>query len=215
MRRIAIVAILICLAILFSGCAWSGKTVKDLIRDPNFKKENLPIRTLSLAIATDKSYDDKQILKCVEETSDLIEIQVGINLEVAAIMPISWKGKKNIEDMLIFLKTTAKIWEVPFDFDVVIGFAAFREEEKDNPYPDKGITDTSDASRFIIIRTLAANALAHEIFHAVTKSPRHSRGGIMKSWFLETKAGEPIRDEDYYLLPEDRERILENKWRKF
>lgn len=213
MRKTVTLIGLIGLAVfLISGCCWNSKTVKDFINNPDFQKENLPIRTLSLAIATDGSFNDKEIMKCIKESSDMTEIQTGIKLEATNIVPISWKNQKSIEDMLAFLKATAKKWT--FAFDKAVGFAAL-PKSKNDPYPAMGLTDTSDTSRFIVIRTLQSNALTHEIFHAIIMSAHHSNGGIMKSWFLESPPNEPIRDEDYYLLPEDRKIVLQNKWRLF
>jgi len=201
--------ILIGLAIfLLSNCSWNAKTVKPFIGNPDFQKENLPVRTLLLAIVTDESYSNEQILKRIKESSDLMEIQTGIKLEVTNIARVIWKNKK-IDDMRDILKTAAEKWT--FAFDIAVGLTAFPESKTDSTM---GSTDTA-TYRFIIIGSLQSNILAHEIFHAIAMSARHSNGGIMKSWSLETAPNEPIRDEDYYLLPEDRETILKNKWRNF
>ncbi len=196
---------------LLIGCVFGGKTVKCFLNDADFQKENLPIRTLYLAIATDGSCSDEKIMKLIKNSSDLMKIQTGIELKIKAIMPIAWTNQKTIEEMLYFLKAAAEKWT--FDFDMAIGITALPESENDTCM---GITNTSNTSRIVIIRSLQSNILMHEIFHSINMSARHSGGGLMKSWLLlEVNPDELPRDEDIYLSPEDRKTILQNKWRRF
>ncbi len=86
-KKLVLLILLFCLP----GC--NAGNVKPLLNRPEFKAENEPIRTLRVLLITDDTYQKDEIEKFVSKCSSLIEMQVGIRLEI-----VEWtksNGKMN------------------------------------------------------------------------------------------------------------------------
>jgi hypothetical protein len=91
-KKLVLLTLLLCLLGCYAG------SVKPLLNRPEFKAENVPVRTLRVLLITDNSYRKDEIEKFVSKCSSLVEIQVGIRLEIQAWYQISGlRFNKNIE----------------------------------------------------------------------------------------------------------------------
>ena len=90
-KKITLLLLLACLL----GCA--AGSVKPLLDQPDFKAENQPIRTLRILLITDDSYRKDEIEKWISRRSNLVEVQVGIRLEIVDWYRIAWeKDRKEL-----------------------------------------------------------------------------------------------------------------------
>ena len=85
--------ILLLFLVCLLGCA--AGSVKPLLDHPEFKAENQPVRTLRVLLLTDDSYRKDEIEKWMARCSDLIEVQVGIRLEIVDWHRITWDKELN------------------------------------------------------------------------------------------------------------------------
>ncbi len=199
-KKLVLLVPLVC----FLGC-YAG-TVKPLLNRPEFKAENEPIRTLRVFLITDNSYRKDEIEKFVSKCSSLIEMQVGIRLEIVEWYQIKWENE--LDDISKMEARVATETRSKRDkFDVTVTFLHFVYNIAGGKLP-LGATDTL-YWRYIFIGELDPYILLHELFHAFLMKKGHSKDGVMRG------ARPPYGNEWYWLTPEDRKEVLRNKWRDF
>jgi len=200
MKRLSLLLILACLVSCYGG------SVKPLLSRPEFRAENEPVRTLKILLITDDSYRREEIEKFVSRCSRLVEVQVGIRLEIEDWYQIKWE-----DELRDIIKTETRIaadtWDKRDQFDVALTFVYFVHNIAGGKLP-LGATDTF-YWRYIFVRELDPYILLHELFHTFLLRKEHSRDWVMRG------ARPPYGNEWYWLTPEDRREVLRNKWRDF
>lgn len=195
-------------ALLLSSC--SVGTVKPFLKDREFQAENLPVRTLRTLVLTDGTHDQSKIARLIDQSSQLVEEQVGIRLEIIDWKSIDWKTKLPPIKML---KTIANETSSGKDqFDIAIAFTGL------TLFGDSvlgvfggtwlGVIDDT-YRRFIIVKLLDPYVLLHELFHAFIFSEAHSMICIMTTGFY------PIGKNCLWLGKNNRMEVLRNKDRDF
>lgn len=185
------------------GC-YAG-SVKPLLNRPDFKSENEPIRTLKVLLITDNTYQKDEIEKFILQCSSLIEMQVGMRLEIVDWQQIKWEGE--LDDIIkMEIRISADTWSKRDKFDIVITFVGFPYNIAGGKLP-LGATDTF-FWRYIFVGELDPFILLHELFHTFLLQRDHSQEWVMRS-------GRPTYGEWYWLSTGDREGVLQNKWRDF
>jgi len=186
------------------GC-YSG-SVKPLLNRPEFKAENEPIRILRILLITDVSYQKDEIEKFVSKCSRLAEMQVGIRLEIVDGYQIKWEDE--LEDIIkMEMRIAADTWSKRERFDIALTFVNFVQRVRGGKFP-LGATDTF-FWRYLFVKELDPYILLHELFHAFLLEQGDSGSWVMKA------ARPPYGGEWYWLTPEDRKKVLRNKWRDF
>jgi len=186
------------------GC-YSG-SVKPLLNRPEFKAENEPIRTLRIFLITDGSYRKDEIEEFVSKCSRLAEIQVGIRLEIVDGYQIKWEDE--LEDIIkMEIRIAADTWSRRERFDIVLTFVNFAQRVGGGKFP-LGAIDTF-FWRYLFVKELDPYILLHELFHAFLLRQGDSGNWVMRG------ARPPYGSEWYWLTPEDRKKVLRNKWRDF
>jgi len=199
-KKLVLLLPLICLLGCYAG------SVKPLLSRPEFKAENEPTRTLRILLITDNSYRKDEIEKFVSKCSSLVEVQVGIRLEILDWYQIKWEDELNdISKMEI--RIAADTWSKRDKFDIALTFVYFVHSIKGGKLP-LGATDTF-FWRYIFVRELDPYILLHELFHSFLLQKGHSKDWVMRA------ARPPYGSEWYWLTPEDRREVLRNKWRDF
>jgi tetratricopeptide (TPR) repeat protein len=186
------------------GC-YSG-SVKPLLGRPEFKAENEPIRTLKILLIADDSYRKDEIEKFVSKCSRLAEMQVGIRLEILDSYQIKWQDE--LDDIIkMEIRIAADTWSRRDQFDIALTFVNFVYSVRGGKLP-LGATDTF-FWRYLFVKELDPYILLHELFHAFLLEQGHSGNWVMR------EARSPYGNEWYWLTPEDRRKVLRNKWRDF
>jgi tetratricopeptide (TPR) repeat protein len=186
------------------GC-YSG-SVKPLLSRPEFKAENEPIRTLKILLVTDDSYRKNEIEKFVSKCSRLVEVQVGIRLEILDSYQIKWEDE--LDDIIkMEIRIATDTWSRRDQFDIALTFVNFTHSIKGGKLP-LGATDTF-FWRYLFIKEMDPYILLHELFHTFLLEKGHSEDWVMRG------ARPPYGNEWYWLTPEDRKKVLRNKWRDF
>jgi len=199
-KKFSLLLILVCLV----GCY--GGSVKPLLSRPEFRAENEPVRTLKLLLITDESYRKEEIEKFVSKCSRLVEMQVGIRLEIEDWYQIKWEDE--LHDIIrTEMRIAADTWNKRDQFDVALTFVYFVHNIASGKLP-LGATDTF-YWRYIFVKELDPYILLHELFHTFLLRKGHSKEWVMRG------ARPPYGSEWYWLTPEDRREVLRNKWRDF
>jgi len=186
------------------GC-YSG-SVKPLLSRPEFKAENEPIRTLRVLLITDDTYRKDEIEKFVSKCSRLVEMQVGVRLEIVDGYEIKWEDE--IDDIVkMEIRVATDTWSKRDQFDIALTFVYFVHNIAGGKLP-LGATDTF-FWRYLFVRELDPYILLHELFHAFLFEKSHPKDWVMRG------ARPPYGNEWYWLTPEDRREVLRNKWRDF
>jgi Tfp pilus assembly protein PilF len=194
--------------LLLVGFLWGcyAGSVKPLIHRPEFQRENLPVRILRVLVVTDGTYKEAEIEKFVAKCSMISQIQVGLKLAIWGWHPIRWEAERNdVQKMLV--RMVEETWVKREDFDIAVGFTFFESMEG----PDKlmlGVIDTF-FWRYILVREIDPQVLLHELFHAFLPEKAHAQEWVMRG------VKHPYGSEWYWLRPEERKEILQNKWRDF
>jgi len=195
-KKLVLLLLLVCLLGCYAG------SVKSLLNRPEFKAENEPIRTLRILLITDNSYRKDEIEKFFSKCSSLVEMQVGIRLEILDWYQIKWKDELNdISKMEI--RIAGDTWSKRDKFDIALTFVHFVHSIE-----ALGATDTF-FWRYIFVKEMDPYILLHELFHAFLLQKGHSKDWVMRG------ARPPYGNEWYWLTPEDRKEVLRNKWRDF
>ncbi len=196
--------VLLILLVSLPGC-YAG-SVKPLLNRPEFKAENEPIRTLRVLLINDHSYRKDEIEKFVSKCSSLIEMQVGIRLEIVDWHQIEWEDE--LDDILkMEIRIATETWSKRDEFDIAITFVHFVYNIAGGRLP-LGATDTF-FWRYLFVRELDSYILLHEVFHAFLLHRGHSEEWVMRA------GRPPYGSEWYWLTPGDRKAVLQNKWRDF
>jgi tetratricopeptide (TPR) repeat protein len=191
---------LICLLGCYSG------SVKPLLHRPEFKAENEPIRTLRILLITDGSYRKDEIETFVSKCSGLTEMQVGIRLEIVDGYQIKWEDE--LEDIIkMEIRIAADTWSQRDRFDITLTFVNFVQRIRGGKFP-LGAIDTF-FWRYLFVKELDPYILLHELFHAFLLGQGDSGNWVMRP------ARPSYGSEWYWLTPEDRKKVLRNKWRDF
>ncbi len=199
-KKLFLLLILICL----TGC-YAG-SVRPLLDRPEFRAENEPIRTLKILLITDESYRKDEIERFVSKCSRLVEMQVGIRLEIKDWYEIKWEDE--LDDITkTEMRIAADTWNKRDQFDVALTFVYFVHPIAGGKVP-LGATDTF-FWRYLFVRELDPYILLHELFHAFLLHRSHSNDWVMRG------ARPPYGNGWYWLAPEDRKEVLRNKWRDF
>jgi hypothetical protein len=104
------------------GC-YSG-SVKPLLSRPEFKAENEPIRTLRVLLVTDDAYRKDEIEKFVSKCSRLVEMQVGMRLEIVDGYEIKWEDE--LDDIIkMEIRIATDTWSKRDQFDIALTFVYF------------------------------------------------------------------------------------------
>ena len=186
------------------GC-YSG-SVKPLLNRPEFRAENEPIRTLRILLITDDSYRKDEIERFVSKCSGLAEMQVGIRLEIVDGYQIKWEDE--LDDIIkMEIRIAADTWSQRDRFDIALTFVNFVQRVRGGKFP-LGATDTF-FWRYLFVKELDPYILLHELFHAFLLGQGDSGDWVMRA------ARPSYGSEWYWLTPEDRKKVLRNKWRDF
>jgi tetratricopeptide (TPR) repeat protein len=200
LKELVLLLPLVCLLGCYAG------SVKPLLNRPEFKAENEPIRTLKILLITDDSYRKDEIEKFVSKCSGLVEIQVGIRLEIVDWYQIKWEDE--LDDIIkTEVRIAADTWNKRDEFDIALTFVYFVHNLAGGKLP-LGAIDTF-YWRYLFVRELDPYILLHELFHAFSLHKGHSKDWVMRG------ARPPYGSEWYWLTPEDRKEVLRNKWRDF
>jgi len=200
MKKVLLLLPLVCLLGCYAG------SVKPLLDRPEFKAENEPIRTLRVLLITDDSYRKDEIEKFVSKCSALVEVQVGIRLEIVHWLRIKWEDE--LDDIIkMEIRIAGDTWSKRDEFDIGLTFIYFVHNIAGGKLP-LGAIDTF-FWRYLFVRELDPYILLHELFHAFSLEKGHSRDWVMRG------ARPPYGSEWYWLTPEDRKEVLRNKWRDF
>jgi hypothetical protein len=186
------------------GCA--AGSVKPLLEHPEFKAENQPVRTLRVLLLTDESYRKDEIEKWMARCSDLVEVQVGIRLEIAGWQRITW-GNELSDIFRAHVRMAADTWTARDTFDIAVAPVHFVHRMGGGRLL-LGAVDTL-FWRYIFVREPDPNILLHELFHAFLLSTDHSDDWVMRA------ERSPYGNEWYWLTPNQRKVVLHNKWRDF
>jgi hypothetical protein len=187
------------LMIFLSGCY--GGTVKPFVNRPEFKTENEPVRTLRILMITDGSYREEEIERLVSKCSRILEIQVGMKLEIVDSQQIKW-GSERKDASKLLMKIVTETWDKGDHFDIAVAFAYVSEAFVG------GFID-GIFWRYVVVKILDPNVLLHEVFHAFLLKTEHGKGWLMQPVLS------PYGSEWYWLIPEERKEVLRNKWRDF
>jgi len=199
-KKLVLLLPLVCLISCYSG------SVKPLLNRPEFKAENEPIRTLKILLITDDAYRKDEIEKFVSKCSRLVEMQVGIRFEIVDGYQIKWEDE--LDDIIkMEIRIAADTWSKRDQFDIALTFVNFVHSIKGGKLP-LGATDTF-FWRYLFVKELDPYILLHELFHAFLLEKGHSKDWVMRGTRL------PYGNEWYWLTPEDRKKVLRNKWRDF
>ena len=199
-KKLVLLILLVCLLGCYAG------SVKPLLNRPEFKAENEPIRTLRVLLITDNSYRKDEIEKFVSKCSNLIEMQVGIHLEIIDWHQIKWEDE--LDDIIkMEIRISADTWSKRDKFDIALTFVHFIYNIAGGKLP-LGATDTF-FWRYLFVGELDPYILLHELFHAFLLHRGHSEEWVMRG----TRPA--YGNEWYWLTPEDRKGVLRNKWRDF
>jgi tetratricopeptide (TPR) repeat protein len=200
MKKVLLLLPLVCLLGCYAG------SVKPLLDRLEFKAENEPIRTLRVLLITDDSYRKDEIEKFVSKCSALVEMQVGIRLEIVHWLRIKWEDE--LDDIIkMEIRIAGDTWSKRDEFDIGLTFIYFVHNIAGGKLP-LGAIDTF-FWRYLFVRELDPYILLHELFHAFSLEKGHSRDWVMRG------ARPPYGSEWYWLTPEDRKEVLRNKWRDF
>ncbi|MDO8521182.1 MAG: hypothetical protein Q7S52_03640 [bacterium] len=185
------------------GCAsLSGvkeKTVEDRLNDPQFREENLPIRTLRVAVIVSGFESDEHVRGAFSRASEIFETQTGIRFAVTIYREPEWKTHSffQIHPVLREFRKTH------LEYDIIVG-ASLRFPRKDQwCFLGTCYDGMIDDGRNIAILQLVPTTIVHEVGHAFL-GIWHSTSGIMTPSV-----------ESAYFTHGDRKKILRRKWKSF
>ena len=199
-KKLLLFLLLVCMVSCYGG------SVKPLLNRPEFRAENEPIRTLKILVIADESYRRDEIERFVSKCSHLVEMQVGIRLEIQDWYQIKWEDELT-DIMKMEIRVARDTWSKRDQFDIALTFVYFVYNIAGGKLP-LGAADTF-YWRYLFVRELDPYILLHELFHAFSFQRGHSKDWVMRG------ARPSYGNEWYWLTPEDRKEVLRNKWRDF
>jgi tetratricopeptide (TPR) repeat protein len=105
------------------------------------------------------------------------------------------------------IRIATDTWSRRHQFDIALTFVNFLHGVQGGKLP-LGAIDTF-FWRYLFVKELDPYILLHELFHAFLLEQGHSKDWVMRG------ARPPYGSEWYWLTPEDRRKVLRNKWRDF
>ncbi len=213
--RIFLSAILL-IPCLLCSC---GRTVKDLVHNPDFALRNHPKRTLNVMIVTEEEPDTRELTQWLETCGRTIDEQVGITLKPAQF--VQAKNLPSVNDISGRLTALHSAGEGRDDWDIMINPAGYGTLDIALclmnlflPVPMyQGYID--DAYRkIIVLKSRDCRTFVHELFHAFILSHNHSNG-VMAGMTFQLLPFTPPLNNTLYLNEKDRDEVLKNKWRDF
>jgi hypothetical protein len=210
MKRFTLLFILI---VFLAGCTQG--TIGKFIKDQDFQKDNFPLRELKVIIYLDPSNERHQIEKLIKEASNDMFKQVGISLSVIKWESYPYRGRnwKFLRDDLSD-RLDSK-WK---DFDVAILFSSYSPLGflMANTIGNKAAVIENSYRRIIIIKQVNLFILEHELWHCFVLSTAHGYSGILMPMAIKILPFTPmIPLGGYYLTKNQRQEVLNNKWRDF
>jgi len=202
-----------------SSCASYG-TIKSQINDPEFQKENLPIRQLRVVAVVFDGRTEAELRELIQQTSDNLITQTGLGLNIVSMNDAGILESRNHNKALNeMLRKTRHISSE--DYDIMIGLAPVPAKDVFIaalsvfvPIPSwMGVIDNAHR-RFILLKRNDVYVLSHEILHAFIFSKDHG-GGVMAAAQIEILPFMHAINRTLYLSPEDRKEVLRNKFRNF
>lgn len=116
---------LLIVVICFFGCA---ATIKKDLNDSIFQEQNLPIRTLKVAIVSDGSRNDVEVEELINKASESLKEQIGVELKIAHwFYPIEWAERWPTP---MVNKVHQIVWDHRHEFDIAIAPATMPLAEK-------------------------------------------------------------------------------------
>ncbi len=189
-------------------------TVKWSIKNPEFQKENVPIRNIRLAVFTDDSYSEKVIKDTIEDVSDSLREEVGITLSISLWQPIKLESKNVIR---VFEVAHHELSDIP-GWDICVTITSYSPGEFLLAQTVGGVMAVTDDyyRRYIVVKELSSHILKHEICHCFVFAHGHSLTGIEMPMMLRLLPLTPaFAMGGDSLTPGMRKEFLHNKWRDF
>lgn len=176
------------------------RSVETMLSRPDFRSDNLPIRTLRVAVIANEWVGRDFTVATFRDASELLYSQVGIRLEVVLFTDEPKFGTRSflpIHHVLRVFRRTHR------DFDFIVGVSLTYDNNERPCFFGTCYVGMVDDGRNIALLTLSRTVIVHEIGHLFL-GIGHSPAGIMR----------PMSEGDYFSV-KDREIILENKWKEF
>jgi hypothetical protein len=199
--------------ILALGCATpSGSpkegddlTVESMLADPEFQRQNLPIRTLNVVALSSEDYSETEMRESVEAASQSLREQVGVELKVVRYIQRKWPTKT----FLGVHSELARIRRQHPDADIVIGYFRYdRYEDACDKEKNLCIIGMTVEARNIAMTTSDYDVLVHEFGHVLMPFEPHAPRGVMT-------AIKSDPNHSRYFTVGNRRVILYNKRREF
>ena len=199
-----------------SGCAHVN-TVKSRTGLERFQEENKPVRQLRVLCVVDRELDLSAMQRIVSQASDLFQAQAGISFSITESYRVDFDTSSMMDAEAN--RCLTRLWRSSQGkhFDVAIGFLSNELIDQVVGYffaDYKGAIDDR-YRRFIIVKHKDVQTLLHEMAHAFILQSDHSLFGLMNPMSLQVLPLLPEVNSGLYLSPEDRQHILDNKWRPF
>ncbi len=152
-------------------------------------------RELRLLVFLDTSHSREETALIISEADKFLRSEVGISLNVLSFETLRlWLG---FDETYLFYQVE-KAARQHEEWDLAVAFSTTGSQY------DYGAMDHS--RRYITVHNYEWMTLAHEILHAFYRSKYHSTEGILAAYYGRDSA---------FLLTEDKEEILANRWQQF
>lgn len=189
-------------ALFLVSCTSLGtkeKTVEDQVNNPQFRSENLPIRTLKVAVIANEWVGDDFVLVTFRQASDLFEKQAGIRFAVTLYNGSEW----NTRSFFPIHLALREFRSVHRDYDIIIGISLAFSNDDRPCFFGSCYVGMIDDGRNIALLTLSRQVVLHEVGHAFL-GIWHSSSGVMKH----------VPESEYFSVS-NRKKILREKWKDF
>lgn len=147
-----------------------------MLGNEQFKKENLPIRTVRIAVIADTTYDEWFVREMFFQASTSLENQVGIRLEIVHFA----HGKLPHRSVnKTFMMLAHKCIRLPVhDITIGITYIPPAEDDMNMEMPSK-IGVANHLLGNIHLRGLYPTLIVHEVGHLLLGHTGHSLAGVM------------------------------------
>lgn len=201
-----VVTRLVCVLALFcGGCTslsptnhFSDKTVEDFLDNPAFRAQNLPMRTLKIAVLADPRLSEETVRRAFADASHDLSMQVGIAIKIV------WWGTEtlpNNDSSAVFRRLRALCPRVPAH-EIAIGITLEEAGQEEWVGDMRIIGRANHLFHSIHLRSLRRHVILHEIGHLLLGPlAGHSQVGVMHE-----RAVTP------FFSLRDRSLVLERKW---
>ncbi len=149
----------------------------------------------------------------MDECSQLLVQQTGIEISVTRYATISWKSTDRA-DVLQQVADTMKNVSYPYDMAIAFAPMSFAQRLSFAAFGGwEGVIDDV-YRRYIVLRVIDSNVLMHELVHGFLLSTTHTHG-LMSAAKICLIPGIACIPRSMYLDREGRDELLRNKWRNF